>query len=122
MHLSRHEARGEVRYSMNSPLMQLPLPHLDAAGFMGAAIIERLLACTDQLFGFDNLDDDYEPRLKHARLARLQPCTVFSFMHGPREDRAALDAAHPATTPDRVANRPEMPLFLLPAGPSPVSP
>lgn len=75
-----------------------------AAGFIGAALSERLLARGDQVFGFDNLNDYYDPRLKHARLARLQPHPAFSFARGSLEDRAELDAAFAAFQPDRVVN------------------
>ena len=42
-----------------------------AAGFIGAALTERLLARGDSVIGIDNLNDYYDPALKHARLARL---------------------------------------------------
>ena len=43
-----------------------------AAGFIGAAVAERLLARGEQLVGIDNLNPYYDPALKRARLQRLE--------------------------------------------------
>ena len=44
-----------------------------AAGFIGAALAERLLADGQTtLYGLDNLNDYYDPELKKARVTRLQ--------------------------------------------------
>jgi UDP-glucuronate 4-epimerase len=43
-----------------------------AAGFIGAAVCERLLARGEQLVGVDNLNPYYDPALKRARLQRLE--------------------------------------------------
>ena len=42
-----------------------------AAGFIGAAVSAALLARGDEVLGIDNLNDYYDPALKHARLAEL---------------------------------------------------
>ena len=42
------------------------------AGFIGAATSRALLERGDEVVGIDNLNDYYDPRLKHARLANLQ--------------------------------------------------
>lgn len=44
-----------------------------SAGFIGAALCERLLARGDEVVGVDNLNAYYEVALKQARLARLTP-------------------------------------------------
>ena len=75
-----------------------------AAGFIGAALGERLLARGDDVLGFDNLNAYYDPRLKQARLARLQPHPNFSFVRGSLEDRTALNAAVSDFKPVRVVN------------------
>jgi len=43
-----------------------------AAGFIGSAVAERLLADDVSVIGVDNLNDYYDPALKKARLARLE--------------------------------------------------
>ena len=43
-----------------------------AAGFIGAAVAERLLARGEQVVGVDNLNPYYDPALKRARLQRLE--------------------------------------------------
>lgn len=75
-----------------------------AAGFIGANLSERLLARGDQVLGYDNLNDYYDPALKQARLARLMPQQGFDFIKGSLEDRAALDAAFDRFQPQRVVN------------------
>jgi len=42
-----------------------------AAGFIGAALAERLLHEGHEIFGIDNLNDYYDPSLKAARLVNL---------------------------------------------------
>jgi UDP-glucuronate 4-epimerase len=42
-----------------------------AAGFIGAAVSNALIARGDQVLGIDNLNDYYDPALKRARLAEL---------------------------------------------------
>ncbi|MFL0744441.1 MAG: NAD-dependent epimerase/dehydratase family protein, partial [Prochlorococcus sp.] len=42
-----------------------------AAGFIGAALVQRLLAKGDRVIGIDNLNTYYDPALKHARLAQI---------------------------------------------------
>jgi UDP-glucuronate 4-epimerase len=75
-----------------------------AAGFIGAALSERLLARGDDVLGFDNLNAYYDPRLKQARLARLQTHSNFSFVRASLEDRIALNAAVADFKPARVVN------------------
>ena len=75
-----------------------------AAGFIGSALSERLLARGDEVFGFDNLNDYYDPRLKHDRLARLTPQPNFRFAQASLEDRDALEAAFADFRPQRVVN------------------
>jgi UDP-glucuronate 4-epimerase len=75
-----------------------------AAGFIGSRLSEQLLARGDEVLGYDNLNDYYDPTLKQARLARLQPQERFSFVKDSLEDRAALDRAFKQFEPQRVVN------------------
>src|SRR3546814_13671406 len=75
-----------------------------AAGFIGSKLSERLLARGDEVLGYDNLNDYYDPRLKEARLARLTPLQGFSFRRESLEDRTSLEAAFADFKPQRVAN------------------
>jgi UDP-glucuronate 4-epimerase len=50
-----------------------------AAGFIGAAVAEALLARGDSVIGVDNLNDYYDVALKQMRLARLTPHKHFDF-------------------------------------------
>ena len=48
-----------------------PILVTGAAGFIGAAVCERLLERGEQVVGLDNLNSYYDPALKQARLDRL---------------------------------------------------
>ena len=75
-----------------------------AAGFIGSALSERLLARGDEVHGYDNVNPYYDPRLKEARLARLLPRPGFTFDRADLEDREALEAAFANFAPDRVVH------------------
>ncbi|MGA8279118.1 MAG: NAD-dependent epimerase [Rhodanobacteraceae bacterium] len=75
-----------------------------AAGFIGAALSERLLARGDEVLGYDNVNAYYDPSLKEARLARLAPQPGFRLVRADLEDRRALDHAFAEFQPQRVVN------------------
>jgi len=75
-----------------------------AAGFIGAALSERLLARGDEVIGLDNLNDYYEVSLKEARLARLQGHPNFTFIKAGLEDREAVNDLFRTHQPHRVVN------------------
>ena len=50
-----------------------------AAGFIGSALVHRLLDRGDEVVGIDNLNDYYDVRLKQARLDRLRSRKGFEF-------------------------------------------
>lgn len=75
-----------------------------AAGFIGSHLSHRLLERGDEVLGYDNLNDYYDPSLKDARLARLLPERGFRFVRGALEDRTALEAAFDDFRPERVVN------------------
>ena len=57
---------------LSSQLSTRPILVTGAAGFIGAALCERLLQRGDRVIGIDNLNDYYDPALKQARLARIE--------------------------------------------------
>ena len=75
-----------------------------AAGFIGSNLSERLLARGDEVLGYDNLNNYYDPTLKEARLARLTPQANFRFVRASLEDRPALEQAFADFKPQRVVN------------------
>lgn len=75
-----------------------------AAGFIGYHTAEALLARGDEVVGIDNLNDYYDPRLKQARLARLQARPGFTFLDADIADRAKMAEAFARVRPDGVIN------------------
>ena len=61
-----------------------------AAGFIGAAVCDALLARGDAVLGVDNLSDYYDVSLKQARLDRLAAHTNFSFHRADIADKDAM--------------------------------
>jgi UDP-glucuronate 4-epimerase len=60
-----------------------------AAGFIGFHVAQALLARGDAVLGIDNLNDYYDPALKHARLVQLSD-RRFVFERVDLADRAAM--------------------------------
>lgn len=75
-----------------------------AAGFIGSTLSHRLLDRGDEVLGYDNLNDYYDPSLKEARLARLTPHPKFGFVRASLEDRPAMEKAFADFRPQRVVN------------------
>jgi UDP-glucuronate 4-epimerase len=71
-----------------------------AAGFIGYHVAERLLARGDEVVGVDNIGDYYDPKLKLARLARLEERNGFRFF---RQDIADNEPMHALFTGERFA-------------------
>ncbi len=75
-----------------------------SAGFVGAALVERLLARGDEVCGIDNHNDYYDPALKEARLARFAEHPHYRHVRADIADRDALQGAFDAFAPARVVN------------------
>ena len=75
-----------------------------AAGFIGMHVSQILLARGDEVVGIDNLNDYYDPVLKHNRLARLVPLPGFRFERMDIVDRAAMEALFERERFDRVVH------------------
>ncbi len=73
-----------------------------AAGFIGYHVSEALLARGDEVVGFDNLNDYYDPALKQARLDRLRRHPGFRFVRGELADRSAVEGLFAAERFPRI--------------------
>ncbi|TMP02603.1 protein CapI [Pseudoalteromonas sp. S3178] len=60
-----------------------------SAGFIGSAVVEKLTASGQQVFGIDNLNDYYDVNLKLARLERIKH-KQFKFIELDLADRSAM--------------------------------
>lgn len=78
-----------------------------AAGFIGFNVAKKLLERGDDVVGFDNMNDYYDPALKQARLAVLkdtaaQTQQAFTFIHANLADKAIVDQCFQDHQFDRV--------------------
>ena len=75
-----------------------------AAGFIGSHVCHRLLDRGEEVVGVDNLNDYYNPALKHARLARLTGRAGFAFHKADIAEEGALAAAAGSCKIDKVVH------------------
>jgi UDP-glucuronate 4-epimerase len=77
-----------------------------AAGFIGYHVSRRLLERGEHVIGVDSINDYYDPRLKHARLADLRqvPSGRFTFARVDFADHVALDTAIGSLEFDRIVH------------------
>ena len=78
-----------------------------AAGFIGAALSQRLLQQGDWVVGLDNLNDYYDPSLKQARLQQIEAVALagaWRFERLALEDGNALMAIFAEEKPTVVVN------------------
>jgi UDP-glucuronate 4-epimerase len=75
-----------------------------AAGFIGYHLADRLLGEGCRVVGLDNLNDYYDPRLKYARLARLEGRAGFDFVRLDLADRVGMAALFERLQPTVVVN------------------
>ena len=96
-------ARGNGLSSADRPILIT-----GAAGFIGAAVAERLLQRGERVLGLDNLNPYYSPALKRARLERLQALAGredrFAFVQLDLEDSAAMAALFARERPRAVVH------------------
>ena len=86
--------------------MNQPVLVTGAAGFIGAAVCERLLERVEHVVGLDNLNNYYDPSLKQARLDRLDgiAAPAWSFHRLDLADGEAMAALFTATKPRAVVH------------------
>jgi UDP-glucuronate 4-epimerase len=75
-----------------------------SAGFIGAALTQRLLARGDTVVGLDNHNDYYEPSLKAARLAHFEDHAQYTHVRMDLADREGVAALFATHQPQRVVN------------------
>lgn len=76
-----------------------------AAGFIGMHVARALLARGERVIGIDNLNDYYDPALKHARLAELdRQGGDFTFHQLDFADAEALETALGGAKIDRIVH------------------
>ena len=77
-----------------------------AAGFIGFHLSKRLLKDGEEVIGFDNLNDYYDPSLKKARLEILNELSrnSFKFINANLEDKKSLEVVFSKFNPKRVVN------------------
>jgi len=75
------------------------------AGFIASRVSELLVEAGHTVSGIDNLNDAYDPRLKHWRLARLQELPGFTFAQADIADNRQLSPIwHSSPKPEAVFN------------------
>lgn len=72
------------------------------AGFIGYHAARRFLGEGDDVAGIDNLNGYYDPRLKKARLAKLENYPNFEFTHLDITDRHRMERYFEAQRPEIV--------------------
>lgn len=72
--------------------MTNPILVTGAAGFVGHAVCERLLARGEAVIGLDNFNSYYEVALKQARAARLEGRAGFEMVRGDVSDQDTVSA------------------------------
>ncbi|MEH6446276.1 MAG: NAD-dependent epimerase [Oceanospirillaceae bacterium] len=72
------------------------------AGFIGNFVAERLCKEGHQVIGLDNLNDYYDPALKHARLARIDHLEDFTFVKMDLAEREPIASLFSNEKFDRV--------------------
>lgn len=75
-----------------------------SAGFIGSALVLRLLARGDAVVGIDNHNDYYDPAIKEARLARFAGHPNYTHLRVDLGDRKAVEECFSGYKPQRVVN------------------
>lgn len=74
------------------------------AGFIGFHLARTLLERGDEVFGYDNINDYYDPAVKYSRLETLEKQRRFQFTRADLCDAEALRSAYMKCKPDVVVH------------------
>lgn len=74
------------------------------AGFIGFHLTKRLLERGEEVVGIDNMNNYYIPKLKEARLARIENLPNFRFVKADISDRTFLPEFFQKESFDKVVN------------------
>jgi UDP-glucuronate 4-epimerase len=86
------------------PLLNNRILVTGSAGFIGFHLCRSLLNDDFEVLGIDNLNDYYNPKLKHARLDQLKPYKYFTFQKIDITDRNSLNKVFTDFKPKKVVN------------------
>lgn len=75
-----------------------------AAGFIGSALVLRLLERGDTVIGLDNHNNYYDPAIKEARLARFAAHPNYTHIRMDLADRDGIKTVFAEHQPQRVVN------------------
>lgn len=75
-----------------------------AAGFIGSALVLRLLENGDSVVGIDNHNDYYDPALKEARLSRFSDHPRYKHFRIDISDRNSIEECFSSQKPNCVVN------------------
>ncbi len=75
-----------------------------AAGFIGAALTQQLLARGDEVLGLDNHNNYYDPALKEARIARFSQHRGYTHRRADLTDSDTVNSIFSAFRPQRVVH------------------
>lgn len=91
-------------YQKSNKGMKMKILVTGAAGFIGSALIIRLLARGDSVVGIDNHNDYYDPAVKEARLARYAEHPAYTHLRIDLADRRAMEETFATHRPQGVVN------------------
>jgi len=74
------------------------------AGFIGFHLAKRLLDRGDQVVGLDNVNNYYDVRIKHARMAQLDGRPNYRFIKMDLQDRDGIARIFAEVQPERVVH------------------
>ena len=75
-----------------------------SAGFIGSTLSSKLLDRGDQVFGIDNHNDYYDPKIKEARLEKLKKYPNYKHFRVDLSDQKNLEDVFKVHKPQKVVN------------------